>query len=83
MTQSESDWCQYRRWCNRASLSLGLCIVFMILIPSISAAEDSWCQASYGVGAVFLLLAFVLMGRAILSLEVRQEETPTENHERS
>lgn len=70
MTHDRSGWSQYRWWCNRASLPLSLCIVFLILVPSIPAVNDSWCQACYATGAAFLLLAFALMGRAIFSLEV-------------
>lgn len=74
MTRSGSGWDEYRWWCNRASVSLGLCVVFLILVPSIPAVDDSWCQACSVIGGPFLLLAFVLMGRAILSLEVGPRE---------
>lgn len=68
--QNGSDWVQFRRWSRRGFASLALSFIFLILIPSILTVNDSWCQHAYGVGAFFLFLAFVLLGRAILSLEI-------------
>lgn len=75
MDKSGDDGIEFRKWCRWGLVCLVLAFILAIVIPSFSAVTGSWCQGTYGVGALFLLLGVASLGWAILSLEVEYEDS--------
>lgn len=81
--RNESDWVEFQRWCRKGFIFLGLSFLFMIVLTSIPVVRGTACQACYGVGAFFLLVGYVFMGRAVLSLKIGPTKPADEGRDTS